>query len=154
MKAPDRLQGRLLPNKGSGRQRWLMSACGVRLTYPVEASFVPVTRLGAWRERKTSTWSASRVHSVSPPTLQTRDLAVAKSVDEQPVVVAGDLGVAHTKVHHLLDEFLLLAADRLDDLILGLEVDDGRVGVFVRDAVHLGGRPTEVVQHRSHLLGF
>src|ERR671920_2451900 len=84
---------------------------------------------------------------------QFRDLAVAESVDEQSVVVASDLRVAHAEVHHLLDELLLIVTDRLDDLILGLEADDGRVGVLVRDTVHLGGRPTEVVQHRRHLLG-
>ena len=61
------------------------------------------------------------------PLSQARDLAVAEGVDEQPVVVAGDLGVAGAEIHHLLDELLFVAADRLDDLILGLEADDCRV---------------------------
>src|SRR3712207_7412895 len=60
---------------------------------------------------------------------QARDLAVAEGVDEQSVVIAGDLGVAGAEGHHLLDELLFVAADRLDDLIFGLEPDEGRVGV-------------------------
>src|ERR687893_853314 len=84
--------------------------------------------------------------------LQPRNLAVAESVDEQPVVVASNLGVAHTEAHHLPDELLLVATERLDDLILSLEADEGRVGVLISDTVHLGGRSTEIVQHRRHLL--
>src|SRR5215217_9194492 len=75
------------------------------------------------------------------------DLAVAESVDEQPVVVPSNLGVAHAEVRHLLDELLFIATDRLDDLILGLEADEGGVGVLVGDAVYLGGRPSKVGQH-------
>src|SRR5919112_678357 len=98
-------------------------------------------------------YSASPEHSGVSSVLQPWNLAVAKGVDEQPVVVASNLGVAHAEVHHLLNEFLFIVAERLDDLILGLEADEGRVGVLVCDTVHLGGRPTEVVQHRRHLLG-
>src|SRR5918997_5038983 len=84
---------------------------------------------------------------------QARDLAVAEGVDKQPVVVAGDLGVAGAELYHLLDELLFFAAYRLDDLILGLEAYDGRVGVLVGNTVDLGGRPAEVVQNRRYLLG-
>src|SRR5829696_1579024 len=92
------------------------------------------------------------LNSGASPARQPRNLAVAESVDEQPVVVASDLGVAHAEVHHLLYESVLLTADHLGDRILGLEADNGRVGVLVRDAVHLGRRPTKVVQHRGYLL--
>src|SRR4028119_1323160 len=73
---------------------------------------------------------------------QARDLAVAEGVYEQPVVVARGRGVAVGEVHHLLDELILSAAYGLYDLILGLEADEGRVGVLVRDAVNLGRGPT------------
>ena len=58
---------------------------------------------------------------------EARDLAVAEGVDEEPVVVADDLGVAEAELDHLLDELVFLAGYRLDDLILRLEVDQGRV---------------------------
>lgn len=81
------------------------------------------------------------------------DLAVAEGVDEELVVVAGGLGVVLAEVHHLLDELVFFAAYGDDDLILGLEAYDGRVGVFVRDAVNFGSGPAQVVQDRGHLLG-
>src|SRR3712207_5478407 len=95
-----------------------------------------------WRKRKVPNSSTSRVHGNASSAGQPRDLTVTESVDEQPVVVASGLGVAHAEVHHLLDELLLVATDCLDDLVLGLEADDGWVGILVRYAVHLGGRPT------------
>src|SRR5215210_2453515 len=98
-------------------------------------------------------WSASPEHSGVSSARQPRNLTVAEGIDEQPVIVASNLGVAGAEVHHLLDELLLVATDRLDDLILSLEADDGRVGVLVRDTVHLSGCSTKVVQYWSHLLG-
>ena len=46
----------------------------------------------------------------------TRDLAVAEGVDEQPVVVARDLRVSHAEAHHLIDALLVFATDRRDDV--------------------------------------
>src|ERR671912_209502 len=84
--------------------------------------------------------------------LEARYPAVSEGVDEKPVVVTGDFGVAGAELYHLLDELLFVAAEDLDDLVLGLEAYDVRVGVLVRDTVNLGGRPAEVVEHRRHLL--
>src|SRR5215212_1575141 len=89
-------------------------------------------------------WSSSRDRGGLSSVRQARDLAVAEGVDEQSVIVAEDLGVAAAELHHLLDELLFVAAQRLDDLILSLKADECRVGVLVCDTVDLGGRPTEI----------
>ena len=76
---------------------------------------------------------------------EARDEAVSKRVYEEAVVVADDFGVVSAEIDHFIYELFLFSVDDRDDLILRLEADEGRVGVFIGDAVDFGRRPAEVV---------
>src|ERR671920_835073 len=70
---------------------------------------------------------------------QARDLAIAEGVDEQPVVVAYDLGVVGAELHHLLEKLLFVAADGLGEIRPVEILDIGReLGDDEADFVYLG----------------
>ena len=75
--------------------------------------------------------------------------ALAEGVDEQGVVLAGLRGVVDPELDQLVDERLGVVVDRLDDRLLGLEVDEVLVAVLVGDAVDLGGRPARAAPRRA-----
>src|SRR5215210_690200 len=85
--------------------------------------------------------------------LDARDHPVAEGVDEQPVVLARALSVGGAEATQVLDEAVLVVADRAEDRVLGLEVDERLVARGVGHAVNLGRRAAEPSEQGEHLVG-